>query len=138
MKSASKGFHLVYIYKRNPQQPSLSADGIVGVTASTTRSITRLRGLTRSWAEDLSSRDPEWSLRRRQRTAQARLCASLSTQVSGRSPVWSRRVVGNARAVNCPGVLGRRGLRESLRERVGPSSCRRMQTLANMAGLDIL
>jgi hypothetical protein len=47
-------------------------------------------------------------------------------------------VVGNARAVNCPGVLGRRGLRGSLGERVGASSCRRMQALASMAGLGIL
>jgi hypothetical protein len=33
---------------------------------------------------------------------------------------------------------GRRGLRGSLGGRVGASSCRRMQALANMAGLGIL
>jgi hypothetical protein len=100
--------------KENPQHPTLPADGIARVTASTTRSITRWRVPTRSRTQDLSARALECSLRRRQRTVQARLSASPSTQFSGRSPVrprldragpefqaWLWCAVGNARAFNC-------------------------------------
>jgi len=135
----AKGSPLSIYSNEIRQTPILPAGGIVRVTASTTRSITQSRGLTRSWAQDLSSRDLEWSLRRRQRTAQARLSASLSTQVSDRSPVWSGCVWWEtpgrlfAQAFwgggACEGRFG--GI-------VGAFSCRRMRTLANTAGLRIL
>jgi hypothetical protein len=46
--------------------------------------------------------------------------------------------VGNARAVKCPGVFGRRDLRASLGGGVGAFSRRQRLTLANMGGISIL
>jgi hypothetical protein len=46
--------------------------------------------------------------------------------------------VGNARAVKCPGVFGRRDLRASLGGGVGAFSRRQRLALANMGGMHIL